>query len=183
MLIDLTTKALPTTVQVGGRAFSIQTDYSYWIAFGKLAKDGCITYDVLKMFFIDEVPPISMIDSIVDAFIEFYTAASSTPRASAEQVNENVTDYYEDGEYIYASFMSCYGIDLLETDMHWHKFKALVNCLRESKYNDVISYRSWKKNSQSYDDVMAKLKDVWSLEQILTDEEQKKIDEFNSLFD
>ena len=67
--------------------------------------------------------------------------------------------------------------------MHWHKFKALVNCLRESKYNDVISYRSWRKSSQSYDDMMAKLKDVWSLEQILTDEEQRKIDEFNSLFD
>ena len=41
-------------------------------------------------------------------------------------------DYVEDMDYIEASFMSDYGIDLTETDMDWHKFNNLMNGLSNS---------------------------------------------------
>lgn len=41
-------------------------------------------------------------------------------------------DYVEDMNYIEASFMSDYGIDLEETDMDWHKFNKLMNGLSNS---------------------------------------------------
>ena len=41
-------------------------------------------------------------------------------------------DYIEDMNYIEASFMSDYGIDLTETDMDWHKFNNLMNGLSNS---------------------------------------------------
>jgi len=42
-------------------------------------------------------------------------------------------DYVEDMDYIEASFMSDYGIDLTETDMDWHKFNNLMNGLSNSE--------------------------------------------------
>lgn len=42
-------------------------------------------------------------------------------------------DYVEDMDYIEASFMSDYGIDLSETEMDWHKFSNLMNGLSNSE--------------------------------------------------
>lgn len=42
-------------------------------------------------------------------------------------------DYVEDMDYIEASFMSDYQIDLTETDMDWHKFVNLMNGLSNSE--------------------------------------------------
>lgn len=49
-----------------------------------------------------------------------------------EQVEEPDMDYVEDMDYIEASFMSDYNIDLEESDMDWHKFKNLINGLSYS---------------------------------------------------
>ena len=42
-------------------------------------------------------------------------------------------DYVEDMEYIEASFMSDYGIDLENTEMDWQKFNKLINGLSNSE--------------------------------------------------
>lgn len=42
-------------------------------------------------------------------------------------------DYVEDMDYIEASFMSDYGIDLSESEMDWHKFSNLMNGLSNSE--------------------------------------------------
>lgn len=42
-------------------------------------------------------------------------------------------DYVEDMEYIEASFMSDYHIDLENEDMDWHKFNKLINGLSNSE--------------------------------------------------
>jgi len=42
-------------------------------------------------------------------------------------------DYTEDMDYIEASFMSDYRIDLTETEMDWHKFYNLMNGLSNSE--------------------------------------------------
>ena len=42
-------------------------------------------------------------------------------------------DYSEDMEYIEASFMSDYGIDLENTEMSWEKFNKLINGLSNSE--------------------------------------------------
>ena len=45
-------------------------------------------------------------------------------------------DYTEDMEYIEASFMSDYGIDLESTEMEWQKFNKLINGLSNSELGD-----------------------------------------------
>ena len=42
-------------------------------------------------------------------------------------------DYVEDMEYIEASFMSDYGIELENTEMEWQKFNKLINGLSNSE--------------------------------------------------
>ncbi|MDG4985501.1 bacteriophage Gp15 family protein [Lactococcus lactis] len=74
-----------------------------------------------------------------------------------------------DAEYIYASFMQAYGLDLLEQQgkLHWFKFKALLSGLPEdTKFEQVMSIRSWKKPSNSknaHETQMKKLQEIYAL--------------------
>jgi len=55
--------------------------------------------------------------------------------------------FNHDAEYIYASFMQAYGIDLIEEQgkLHWVKFKALVDGLPDdTKFRQVIDIRMRK---------------------------------------
>lgn len=59
--------------------------------------------------------------------------------------NEKVMSFKQDAEYIYASFMQDYGIDLMEEQgsMHWSKFTALLHGLRDdTKLMKVIEIRT-----------------------------------------
>lgn len=59
--------------------------------------------------------------------------------------NEKVMSFKQDAEYIYASFMQDYGIDLIEEQgsMHWSKFTALLHGLRDNtKLMKVIEIRT-----------------------------------------
>jgi len=183
MLIDLTKKDLPSTIKVGGRSFAIKTCFRDWIAFGRRANTGSLSYDDICEMFLSEIPPVNMFDDIVEGIIAFYTASSSTPRQSTNADYEAMSDLYEDGEYIFASFKAQYGIDLLKDDLHWHEFKALLNCLRETKYNDIISYRAYQKSGESYEQSMMRLKEAWSLSNVLTADEANSIEEFERLFE
>ena len=52
--------------------------------------------------------------------------------------------FKHDAEYIYASFMQAYGIDLIEEQgkLHWIKFKALLDGLPEdTKFRQVLDIR------------------------------------------
>lgn len=74
-----------------------------------------------------------------------------------------------DAEYIFASFMQAYDIDLIEQQgqLHWFKFKALLAGLPEgTKFQQVMSIRSWEKPSKSKDaheTQMKKLQRIYAL--------------------
>src|SRR5690606_15273779 len=55
------------------------------------------------------------------------------PMPEISEEDEKVFDFVQDAEYIYASFMHTYGIDLFEQQgkIHWKKIKALLNGLSE----------------------------------------------------
>lgn len=62
-----------------------------------------------------------------------------------EEEEKKTYDLKQDAEYIYASFMSDYGIDLFEQQgkLHWYKFKALLGGLTDgSKFLRVIEIRT-----------------------------------------
>lgn len=77
----------------------------------------------------------------------------------------------QDADYIYASFMSDYGIDLIEQQgkLHWYQFRALLSGLTEgSKFLRVIEIRTSElpkgKHAGKQRERMQKLKQAYSLD-------------------
>lgn len=186
MLIDLTAGSLPSTIEVGGRLFHIRTDYRWWITFIDALENGYMSAE-LAYSMIDEenVPPVQMFDEMVRKLVEFGTVRSITPRESSHSA-EQILSYVEDGEYIYAAILQQYGVDITECELHWYKFRALVNSLKDTHLNDIMGWRGWTGNEQkgekAHDAVMKKLHHSYRLkESDLSDDEKKLLDEFNNL--
>ena len=103
-------------------------------------------------------------------------------------------DYIEDMEYIEASFMSDYQIDLENTEMDWQKFNKLINGLSNSELGNCCVLNRVR-NLRNYDvknikDVKERDKIIKAKEQValkrhkkqvevkLTEKQQKSVDEF-----
>lgn len=77
--------------------------------------------------------------------------------------NDVVTDFKQDFDYIFASFMQVYKIDLLDNrDMHYHKYKAMLHALPDdSIYKTVIRIRGMSTEGYKGED-LAKLMELKS---------------------
>lgn len=104
-------------------------------------------------------------------------------------------DYVEDMDYIEASFMSDYGIDLETTEMDWQKFNKLINGLSNSEMgnccilNRVRSLRNYDisqiKDKKDRDKIrkaqeMVALK-KYKKENHLTKEQEESIERLNKI--
>lgn len=104
-------------------------------------------------------------------------------------------DYVEDMDYIEASFMSDYGIDLETTEMDWQKFNKLINGLSNSEMgnccilNRVRSLRNYDisqiKDKKDRDRII-KAKEMVALkkykkENHLTKEQEESIERLNKI--
>lgn len=103
-------------------------------------------------------------------------------------------DYVQDMEYIEASFMSDYRIDLENTEMDWQKFNKLINGLSNSELgnccvlNRVRNLRNYDvkdiKDAKERDKIIkakrqVALKKQKKEEEVkLTEKQQKSVDEF-----
>lgn len=75
--------------------------------------------------------------------LEYDLLGNPMPRQNEEE-SEQLYDLQQDAEYIYASFMQDYGIDLIEQqgELHWYKFRALLAGLSDNtKFKKVIEIR------------------------------------------
>lgn len=178
-MMDLTKKALPNTVLVGGRAYSVYTDYRRWMRFeieaSKLRKDGVIDISYL---FKNDMPAYCDLSEL----FKFSRPEAPLPRPIGHN-DVIVLDYELDADLIYAAFLGQYGIDLYDvTDLHWHKFLALLSGLNEStKLREVMGYRCYKK-SDDKKDPYEELRRAWEIEPPISDEEQAEIEEFSKMF-
>lgn len=78
---------------------------------------------------------------------EYILKEKPTLGSNGTSENKQYYSLIEDADFIFASFMQDYGIDLFDYQgkMHWHKFKALLAGLREdTKFKKVIDIRMWE---------------------------------------
>ena len=174
-MIDLTKKALPNTITVDGKAYSIYTDYRLWLRFMIDVEEKQAGFDVSYLFKNDMPPRIS-----INNLMEFASPRNELPR-KVEHSDEILLDFKLDSDLIYSAFMGQYGIDLIEVnEMHWHKFLALLSGITNgTKLADVMGYRSYNKNQKG--DPYEKMKKAWKIEKITADN-QKEAEEFEKLF-
>lgn len=94
------------------------------------------------------------------------------------QKNEKSEQHYDlkqDAEFIYASFLKDYGIDLLKErgKMHWYTFKALLGSLSEdTKFKKVMEIRQMDmpkgtgSDAMKHREAVAELKKIYKLKKV-----------------
>lgn len=164
-MIDLKKGRLPESVEVDGGLYPIHTSFKYFLRFTELLADkGAKPQDFDFMY--KNEKPRNRLDGL-SALLKFASPPQELPRAQREDADgEKAVDYAIDADYIFAAFMEQYGIDLVESDMHWYKFQALFKGLHGTKLNEIIGYRLWENTGgkrDAYTRQMEKLKSAWEL--------------------
>lgn len=174
-MIDLTSRALPNTVNVNGRPFSINTDFRLWMRFEIEVARGDFPINTSYLFR-SEVPKFCRIDELM----VFSRPKQELPRSLGDD-STIVIDYEYDADYIYAAILGQYGIDLFEVEeLHWHKFLALIRGLNEStRMREIMGYRCYKKNTDKNTDQLERLRYAWEVDRSISN---KEIKEFSDLF-
>lgn len=121
---------------------------------------------------------ISLSD-VKDNHVEYDLAGNPMKTTASNGKQEQAPyDIRYDGDYIYASFMQAYGIDLFDVqgELHWRKFNALLSGLPEgTKFMEVVKIRKWKAqkgDSSEYKEEMRRLQKDYALPNEIIEEEE-----------
>jgi len=185
------TDRLDDVIEYKGREIRLGLYFDVVLRAFELLKDEYFTevekIDILLQMFVENPESLvglnvfeknALVNIIFDQFI-----ADGSIRSSNEKPP---FDFEKDAEYIYASFMYDYGIDLFEVQgkLHWKKFKALLAGLSdESKLMKVIGYRTMEipppnKHNAKERQRLIELKRYYSL-----DQEPRTVDEIDRKFE
>lgn len=116
----------------------------------------------------------------VDDEVEYDLAGNVIKTTSSEESHKRLYNLKYDGDYVFASFMQAYRIDLIEEigKLHWKKFNALLVGLPEgTKFVEVLKIRSYepqKGDSQEYIEKMRELQREFRLPDEDVDDETEE---------
>lgn len=116
----------------------------------------------------------------VDDEVEYDLAGNVIKTTSSEESHKRLYNLKYDGDYVFASFMQAYRIDLIEEigKLHWKKFNALLVGLPEgTKFAEVLKIRSYepqKGDSQEYIEKMRELQREFRLPDEDVDDETEE---------
>lgn len=147
-----------------------------------------LTGETLEDFTVEEMSEIFnevfeehiSLSEVEDNHVEYDLAGNPMKTTASNGKQEQAPyDIRFDGDYIYASFLQAYGIDLFDVQgkLHWKKFNALLSGLPEgTKFMEVIKIRKWKPqkgDSAEYKEEMRRLQKDYALPyEIIEDEEE-----------
>lgn len=121
---------------------------------------------------------ISLSD-VEDNHVEYDLAGNPMKTTASDDTKQRAPyDIRYDGDYIYASFMQAYNMDLFDMQgkLHWKKFNALLSGLPEgTKLMEVIKIRKWKPqkgDSAEYKEEMRRLQKDYALPNDVIEEEE-----------
>lgn len=175
-MIDLTKnyEDLPNTINVFGESFSIYTDFKLWLkCICEVENNPYLNGIDVSYLFKNKVPKI--LDS---GFFNFLFQNNNTNNNDISS-GERIFSFNYDQDLIYAAFLEQYNIDLLNCSMHWAIFNTLLSGLSENtRLCKLMSIRAYDGDDKE----MRKLKQKFALPEIISPEEQLKIDKFNEIF-
>lgn len=155
------------TVKIGEETYELNVSFDNILKVIDLMKEKRMANDkkvdmAIRLFFrlgIDDELPFDFetrYQLFLNIFDEYVDQKEKTQQFDLEgnpmpvysKDKERLYSLKYDAEYIYASFMQAYGIDLIEQQgkLHWFKFQALLSGLpKDTKFCEVVSIRQWKK--------------------------------------
>ena len=145
ILIDL----LPSSVKIDGTEYEINSDFRTSVLFSLLMEDDNLSEEEKVLQALNLYYPVVPGDSekAIEKIKWFYSCGkldNPIGNNKARASSKKVFDFEVDANYIYSAFMSQYRIDLQDIEeLHWWKFKALLEGLKEdNKLSKIIEYRS-----------------------------------------
>ncbi|MBF0709723.1 MULTISPECIES: Gp15 family bacteriophage protein [unclassified Gemella] len=124
------------------------------------------------------IEAIGIYNKILDEYIKLSSLSdfnnldlegNPMPLKKGEKQEKRVYSLRYDGDYIFASFLQAYNIDLIEQQgkLHWKKFNALlVGLPKDTKFMQVCKIRSWKPSKgedRTYKEQMRRLQEEYRL--------------------
>lgn len=152
-----------------------------------------LTGETLEDFTVEEMSEVFnevfeehiSLSTVEDNHVEYDLAGNPMKTVTSNGKQEQAPyDIRFDGDYIYASFLQAYGIDLFDVQgkLHWKKFNALLSGLPEgTKFMEVIKIRKWKPqkgDSAEYKEEMRRLQKDYALPYEAVEEDEEYEEEF-----
>jgi hypothetical protein len=152
-----------------------------------------LTGETLEDFTVEEMSEVFnevfeehiSLSTVEDNHVEYDLAGNPMKTTASNGEQEQAPyDIRYDGDYIYASFLQAYGIDLFDVqgELHWKKFNALLSGLPEgTKFMEVIKIRKWKPqkgDSAEYKEEMRRLQKDYALPYEIIEEDEEYEEEF-----
>lgn len=152
-----------------------------------------LTGETLEDFTVEEMSEVFnevfeehiSLSTVEDNHVEYDLAGNPMKTTASNSGQEKAPyDIRYDGDYIYASFLQAYGIDLFDVQgkLHWKKFNALLSGLPEgTKFMEVIKIRKWKPqkgDSAEYKEEMRRLQKDYALPNEVIEEDEEYEEEF-----
>lgn len=138
------------TIEYKGRRYELDLSYDTVLNVQRMFRerkldDGEMLMTALSLFGLSNKETAqldwSQRSELINAIFEEKLVTKKRPRVGKLQ---KLFDFEEDGEYIYASFFQCYGIDLIEQrgKLPWDRFIALFQGLSDkTKIREVMRIR------------------------------------------
>ena len=188
----------PKYVKVNDKKYAINTDFRIAIECNQIAEDTSIgdferaLAIIYKLFGDEGINAKDDYEKLLELAIKYLSCGKEVSGSSNEEPD---MDFIEDMDYIEASFMSDYNIDLSKEEMHWWKFYKLINGLSNSEMgnccvlNRVRNLRNFDTKDikdQKEKEKIEKAKKQVALkknkkEKNLTKEQEKSMEELNKL--
>lgn len=152
-----------------------------------------LTGETLEDFTVEEMSEVFnevfeehiSLSTVEDNHVEYDLAGNPMKTTASNGKQEQAPyDIRYDGDYIYASFLQAYGIDLFDVQgkLHWKKFNALLSGLPEgTKFMEVVKIRKWKPqkgDSAEYKEEMRRLQKDYALPNEVIEEDEEYEEEF-----
>ncbi|ROT90969.1 Gp15 family bacteriophage protein [Gordonibacter urolithinfaciens] len=127
---------LPSSVDVGGRAFPINTSHHCGVRVGAILDDPAVADPVARAVvlrnYFGTVPTGSDADALFVAAMRFYRRGEDPPpQGKHKKPRSRVFDWEADANRLVADFQRFYGVDVTDQSLHihWWRFMALLEGL------------------------------------------------------
>ena len=176
--------SLPSTVDVDGVQVAINTGHRAGVKFTSVLEDNSLSDEdklsrALGIYYKDRDVSRHDTPALIKGALAFYsydpsehygkTKSALSKGGGTSRKSKQLISYIKDDALIYAAFLQQYGIDLADSEIHWHKFRALLDGLTEdTQLVKVMRYRSVKLGDVSTEErkFYRDMQDFYSLEQI-----------------
>ena len=161
----------PEYIEVNGKQYKINTDFRVAIKCNQVAEDDNIgNYEralaIIYLLFGDEaLEDVENQNKILELALKYLACGKKIEKTKKEPD----MDFIQDMDYIEASFMSDYHIDLTNIKMHWWKFNNLINGLSNSEFGNCCVLNNVR-NLRNYD--VSKIKDRKERQKIIEAKKQ-----------